>query len=461
ALHIKLRATGGTGTKTPGPGAQSALRALARAGMRIGRIEDVTPVPTDSTRRKFPVSKSILNQSLGHPHSVSLRVQKTHLSRLVIVVHDLRQRPVRARARARAALMSTSTNTSSRVVLPSYDNTLGAVLIGGFVSVFLYGVTCLQALIYYQRYPGDRGSVKYSALLVWLIDSFDAALTCHIGYFYLVSNFTNPAAIFAPVWSLKLHVLVTSVSDFLVRSFFARRIYTLSHGKKLITGIILSLSFVDLVVGIIITAKAFNISTFAGLTSVAVLFYLDFASNIGADTCVAVVLCYYLWIHRTGSKRTDPLVFKLMAYTVNTGMWAVIFATGGLICYAALPATLVFIAFYLNLSKVYVNSYLASLNLRKALLTSMKENALVSVSLSGGMSRDMPNFRPLTATMGAGSRTSTTGQDTHMRNVDLDLDPDPDMDVTTLDSLDTGKARTGASMVVNTPTDALEVSGGV
>ncbi|KAJ1912112.1 ribosomal 40S subunit protein S14B [Tieghemiomyces parasiticus] len=52
ALHIKIRATGGTGTKTPGPGAQSALRALARSGMKIGRIEDVTPVPTDSTRRK-------------------------------------------------------------------------------------------------------------------------------------------------------------------------------------------------------------------------------------------------------------------------------------------------------------------------------------------------------------------------------------------------------------------------
>lgn len=66
ALHIKLRATGGNGTKTPGPGAQSALRALARAGMKIGRIgadlylligasfiaEDVTPIPTDSTRKK-------------------------------------------------------------------------------------------------------------------------------------------------------------------------------------------------------------------------------------------------------------------------------------------------------------------------------------------------------------------------------------------------------------------------
>uniref|UniRef100_A0A6N2NB22 Ribosomal protein S11 n=1 Tax=Salix viminalis TaxID=40686 RepID=A0A6N2NB22_SALVM len=52
ALHIKLRATGGNKTKTPGPGAQSALRALARSGMKIGHIEDVTPIPTDSTRRK-------------------------------------------------------------------------------------------------------------------------------------------------------------------------------------------------------------------------------------------------------------------------------------------------------------------------------------------------------------------------------------------------------------------------
>jgi small subunit ribosomal protein S14e len=52
AVHVKLRATGGNRTKTPGPGAQSALRALARSGLKIGRIEDTTPIPTDTTRRK-------------------------------------------------------------------------------------------------------------------------------------------------------------------------------------------------------------------------------------------------------------------------------------------------------------------------------------------------------------------------------------------------------------------------
>jgi len=51
AIHIKLKGQGGVGTKSPGPGAQSALRALARHGLKIGRIEDVTPIPTDSTRR--------------------------------------------------------------------------------------------------------------------------------------------------------------------------------------------------------------------------------------------------------------------------------------------------------------------------------------------------------------------------------------------------------------------------
>ncbi|KAH7822265.1 putative 40S ribosomal protein S14-1 [Monocercomonoides exilis] len=52
ALHIKIRGVGGTRSKTPGPGAQAALRAIARGGIKIGRIEDVTPIPTDSTRKK-------------------------------------------------------------------------------------------------------------------------------------------------------------------------------------------------------------------------------------------------------------------------------------------------------------------------------------------------------------------------------------------------------------------------
>ncbi len=51
-IHIKIRAPGGNKSTSPGPGAQAAIRALARAGIRIGRIEDVTPIPHDGTKKK-------------------------------------------------------------------------------------------------------------------------------------------------------------------------------------------------------------------------------------------------------------------------------------------------------------------------------------------------------------------------------------------------------------------------
>ncbi len=49
-VHIKVRAPGGARHKIPGPGAQAAIRALARVGLKIGRIMDVTPIPHDTVR---------------------------------------------------------------------------------------------------------------------------------------------------------------------------------------------------------------------------------------------------------------------------------------------------------------------------------------------------------------------------------------------------------------------------
>jgi small subunit ribosomal protein S11 len=51
-VNIFVRARGGHHGKSPGAGAQPAIRALARSGLKIGIIEDITPVPHDITRRK-------------------------------------------------------------------------------------------------------------------------------------------------------------------------------------------------------------------------------------------------------------------------------------------------------------------------------------------------------------------------------------------------------------------------
>jgi small subunit ribosomal protein S11 len=52
-VHIRIRAPGGhNGPMNPGPGAQAAVRALSRRGLRIGLIEDVTPIPHGGCRKK-------------------------------------------------------------------------------------------------------------------------------------------------------------------------------------------------------------------------------------------------------------------------------------------------------------------------------------------------------------------------------------------------------------------------
>ena len=54
AVHIKVRAPGGhNGPMTTGPGANAAIRTLSRMGLKIGIIEDVTPIPHDGCRKAW------------------------------------------------------------------------------------------------------------------------------------------------------------------------------------------------------------------------------------------------------------------------------------------------------------------------------------------------------------------------------------------------------------------------
>lgn len=50
-VHLKIRAPGGHKKKMPGQGVQPAIRSIVRSGLRIGKIEDVTPIPHDQTRK--------------------------------------------------------------------------------------------------------------------------------------------------------------------------------------------------------------------------------------------------------------------------------------------------------------------------------------------------------------------------------------------------------------------------
>ncbi|KAF8436329.1 hypothetical protein L210DRAFT_2478574 [Boletus edulis BED1] len=272
-------------------------------------------------------------------------------------------------------------STSDPPVLPfSVDNTLGALLIGSLVAATFWGVTSIQTYIYYHRYPDDPLFLKLVVVVLWILDTFDACLTSHIAYHYLVTNYMNPKSIVIPVWTLIIHQTVTIVTDVLVRFMFSKRVWGLSSQNIIVTSIVWIVSACDLIIGLVITAKAFQLVSWMQLDDLAPLFYASFVTTFSGDLYLAVVLCYYLFKSRTGFRRTDSLLNTLITYIITTGLLTSVDAILGTILYAVMPTNYIFMAFYFNLAKLYTNSYLALLNARKRL---RKRDRPVSIQLSG------------------------------------------------------------------------------
>ncbi|EAU86926.2 hypothetical protein CC1G_09783 [Coprinopsis cinerea okayama7 len=261
-----------------------------------------------------------------------------------------------------------------------FDDTLGPLLLGGMFAMALWGITCVQTYTYFSRPRKDRPIFRLIIACLWAIDTFDTSLNIHLTYHYMVSNFMNFSALLIPVWSVILHVAITATSNFIIRTLFAYRIFNLSKGNILVTAWIMAISTTDLVTGIIITAKAYQLDNFLQLDTLSHLMYLTFAAGTGADLSVAIALVWLLRRSRTGFRKTDGLIKTLMLYTINTGLIVAIDAALGMILYVVMPRNFIFLGFYLLLSKLYLNSYLATMNARQDLRD--KINEPVSIHLS-------------------------------------------------------------------------------
>ncbi|KIM86576.1 hypothetical protein PILCRDRAFT_308571 [Piloderma croceum F 1598] len=228
--------------------------------------------------------------------------------------------------------------SSTAAALPfDLNNTLGALLIGALLATALWGITCAQAFVFFQYKGDDPLRTKLLVAFLWCLDTFNTALNFHILYHYLVTNFMNPLAVASPVWTLVLHVAITSITDCFIRGLFARRVYRLSHGNSILTAGIVAITLVDLTCGLIITVKAFHITFFTQLNDLSTLFYLNFAAGFSGDLYVAIALCFYLYRSRTGFQRTDNMISILMGYTINTGLLTTINALLGMVFYIAMP----------------------------------------------------------------------------------------------------------------------------
>jgi len=261
------------------------------------------------------------------------------------------------------------------------DTTLGAVLIAGAFSSVLYGLTCVQMYKYFQNSADDRREFRMLMAFLWLWDTFDTVLIWHFLYTDLVSHFNNLLALLDPPWSVKIRPLATSITVVIIRGLYLRRLYRLSWRNVSLTGILAAVSLADFALSIVTTCKVLAMeATTEWFTALKAILYSHIGAGVVADLGTAFALGYLLNRSRTGFERTDGIINVLVAYSINTGLLVALCAIVTLISYVTMPDNFVYLGFYILQSKIYLNSYLGSLNARE--LLNPKGNRSVSVCLS-------------------------------------------------------------------------------
>ncbi|KAM5544713.1 hypothetical protein V8D89_001611 [Ganoderma adspersum] len=222
--------------------------------------------------------------------------------------------------------------------LPVLDNTFGAVLIGTFISLILYGLTLHQLYRYYILYPSDKLWLRWTVSVTVVLETVHMALCCHVCYWYLVSNYFNPFQLQFGSWSTKV-VLILSM-DLLggELAFFAAA-----------------------------TIETFIIPTFKGFQHLEWMISVGSAQAITADTLLTSVLIVTLRRRRTGIQRTDSMIDVLILYAVSTGFLTTVFNLLAFIFILAFPGNLIYIAFSVIVTKLYANTLFVALNTRHSL----------------------------------------------------------------------------------------------
>jgi hypothetical protein len=252
----------------------------------------------------------------------------------------------------------------------SLDKTLGAYLIGTFVSAVLYGISCLQTFAYYRTYSKDRLVLRLTVAALWIFETLHIALNMHATYHYLVTTRLDPVVSFKPIRTSVLAVAATTVIVLITHVCYSYRVFTVTRKNWWIASPILALSMGAFVSGIVATVASLQRHDWTKVaTGINTLTWArsGLALSVAADVLIAGSLVFYLHGARTGHKRTDTLVTKLIVITINNGVLTSLLNIAVLITSFASSTSIIYMAILQVAGNLYTNSLMATLNARNML----------------------------------------------------------------------------------------------
>ncbi|KAL5528083.1 hypothetical protein ACEPAF_7219 [Sanghuangporus sanghuang] len=260
---------------------------------------------------------------------------------------------------------------------------MGSVLISSWLAIALSGVMLLQAYMYYRgRRQTDEKIYGLLVVILLLLDVAHVICIMITLYHYLIQSFGNNKELEVLVPSLALTVGLTGTITFFAQSFFTWRVWKLSQ-KNIIAPIIFVFQIARLTSGWVTTVKAIEYGTFVAWThQVRWIFTAGLAVAVLCDILITGSLCYWLHGSRSGVHGMNEIIDKIILYSIENGMFICLASVASLICGITMPGNLIFIGIHFVISKLYINSILASLNTRNS-FRARKERLFINARPAG------------------------------------------------------------------------------
>ncbi|KAL1945721.1 hypothetical protein VTO73DRAFT_1723 [Trametes versicolor] len=256
------------------------------------------------------------------------------------------------------------------VMIPESDlkTSLGALIIGGMVCTGLSGVVAMQTVLYFRLFTRDKFSTKFQVGGVFLLDFLHSVMIAAANYMYFVDNFGNTEITDRVFWAVGISIALTAILTVIVHMFFALRLFKLSKGNYWVTVPIVILAVARVVAAFVTTVELIHLGSFHEFGErFRWVFTLGLVLSSVVDFLITGGLCYYLRRNRTGTGRFDHVLDSVTLYTVENGLLTSVTTLVSLIFWLVRPHVLIYLGLHFAISKLYANSFLASMNARKIL----------------------------------------------------------------------------------------------
>ncbi|PAV19224.1 hypothetical protein PNOK_0415700 [Pyrrhoderma noxium] len=271
-------------------------------------------------------------------------------------------------------------------VAVSLDNNWGALFIFGIITSALWGAGSVQVYLYYDSFwKTDTRWLKTLVFVTWALDTVHQALYVKTLYSVLVSHFGDLGFLLYNSKDTVICNLFTAIICVLVQGFYIIRIWILSKRNYIFTVTCSVLSIAQLTMTIIYFGKSIGIEFAVEIETIVAIARAVTSISAVTDSVIAASMVFLLMRSRTGFAQTDSLVQRIVIYTMGTGLTTGICEITSFILAFASPTTFFYIAFFLALPKLYLNSMMTSLNSRKGARSRSRSNTseLSSSSLRG------------------------------------------------------------------------------